>query len=157
MATSTWTNLEYAAEARSLRHGPLIFLREDGAKLGRMTARHGFDLVELTTPVIPAIAGATAILFDAHPMGDDNDRPDYVCVETVPIIAWRIACGAASPNFIDKPASNQVVLIQMPDGRLLEPRVREFGNLEEARDGLLLRAQAEWDDDRKSRQETRSE
>jgi hypothetical protein len=49
-----WINLDHVAEVRSMRSGPLVFLKEDGAELGRMTRHHGVNLEELTAPIIPA-------------------------------------------------------------------------------------------------------
>lgn len=70
----------------------------------------------------------------------------------MPVVAWQIVGLDSVPVFPgDNPNTdgNAMVLIEMPDGRLLEPGSGEWDDLDTALEGALRRAVKRWECARK--------
>ncbi|HEU0156800.1 MAG TPA: hypothetical protein VFQ82_12070 [Stellaceae bacterium] len=114
-------------------------------KLGETLAN--IDLELATATVVSAAPGATAILLWLY-CPDPHRRPteDHICIEVVPIIAWRIPPrDAAIPVFIETLTDDRRYLIAMPEGSICDPENRIYRDLGEAKADALASAQAAWD------------
>jgi len=126
----------------------IAFEDRDGRVIGRDTYPDG-RIDDLCGHFLPA-SGQTAYVLT--PQSDATDsRPDGLFVEHVWICAWHILYGSAAPILVEKPLSDAVVLVLMPDGRLVAPDNYMFDNLEDARMGVLSSVQAEWDRDQEKK------
>src|SRR5690348_7291985 len=98
-----WINLDHVASIREVREKNtdrarrnLIFENADGREIARQTWAT-CDLEEMA-PVVPAAAGATAIVVWIFAESDGHGaRPDTVLFDQVPVVAWRLAYGGAIP------------------------------------------------------------
>ena len=120
------------------------FWDKDGQRIGEIEFTSEFDPEDMTDTVVPAAPGATATLLTVF---DDAGRPTEadVFTERVPIIAWRIGRYGSRPVLIEPPASNEHVLIEMPDGRLMAPDYAPFSTVDAAKQHFLTAAQDWWD------------
>jgi hypothetical protein len=140
-----WINLDHVVKVGYQRCADpaMLFYGAGDVLIGKKTHHSGFDPEELTSPVVAA-AGVTAIVIAVYGEGHD-DRPTETIVETLPIVAWRIAYGCAIPILPDTSASNSRVLVQLPDGKLLLADDCTFDSVADAERALLLQYQADWD------------
>jgi hypothetical protein len=109
------------------------------------TSRQPRGWGDVLMPTVPAAAGAVATV--VYVSDSENARPtkDDLFVERAPIVAWRLTGVFAFPILPEEPTSNGTILIEMPDGRLKEPAMRLYDDLDKAKDDILRTAQSDWD------------
>lgn len=151
----SWINLDHVARVKQAYGGSTCFYGPDDNRLGDVSY---FLPAYLSAPAaIPALPEALAVLIavcDAD--GEDFGRPDHLADDTVPIIGWRVIDDVAAPVLLEKPMSNQIVLILLPDGRLMEQEGSTYDDLPDAMERILMRAQAIFDHEQKRKAEAKA-
>ena len=144
-----WVNLDHVVkiEYQQCRNAGLLFYGADGRSIiGTKTdCRYGFSLEQAVAPVVPAAAGATAVIISAVYGESHNGRPNETYAESVPIAAWRLVDTVAMPVLVEATLSDDTVLVVLPDGRLMEPGSGIFDTIADAQAEVLRRAQARCD------------
>jgi hypothetical protein len=145
-ADDGWINLDHIARVTQAlgENRTALFYDADGKIVGRKNRCEGLDIHELTAPIVPAAAGAAAFVVSTI-SSEHGGRPDEVCCRPEQIVAWRLMYGGAVPLLIEATTSNEVVLIPLPDGRLLCPEHEIFEDVNGAKTALLRYAQSNWD------------
>ena len=132
-------NLDHAVRSRSLEKGLSSLFDDRGESLGKVYT----DSIP-EGEVIPAAPGlfATVITVFAY-----DEQPPEVSDQRYPIVGWRVLRGVAGsvafPIIPDDVVSNQMILVELPDGALCSPEDEVFESLESAKDLLLRRAKNE--------------
>ena len=145
-----WINTAHIARAvpvysreRKYQIDEWVFYAPNGERIGA-TPHYQFDPEEAFATYLPAAGIVATIIYwntdtQAEPTLADLD------VSRVPVIAWRIlGPGYLEPEFPEVLASNAVCLIEYPDGSYVEMESRSFHSLDDAKQGVLQRAQDEW-------------
>jgi len=104
----------------------------------------GWDFGEALATVVPAQPGQEAVMVS----WDCDTRPTELWITRLPIVAWRVELSpdcVASPIFPDQSFEGTRRFIVLPDGKLVEPYIGEFANIEEMKISLLEAAQRDWD------------
>ena len=130
-----WVNLAFVASATHVHAG--VALRGAGGRIMGILADH-FDLEEcIQSEIVPATAGQEAIVVRKWP-GDKGPEIEF---HKVAIVAWKVSKIASFPIIAgDAPASNETILIVQPDGRLCNPLIEEWDDLETAKRALIAEA-----------------
>jgi len=105
------------------------FFGADHQPLGETT---DFEPDDLLATVVPAAPGAFVYVV--------TDYQGSVDIDQVSVVAWKIEPGDGEPVLTDPLASNQIVLIPQPDGKVTLPYDRTFGSLDEAREYFQAKA-----------------
>jgi hypothetical protein len=95
------------------------------------------DVDELQASYVPAAPGQR--VFEASYSEGANGEDEIWCCE-VPVVAWRIERGDVEPvgpeGRIGYMACNSLWLMMCPDGRVINPHVGTYDNLESALEAL---------------------
>jgi len=138
-----WVNLAHVAKVAQTDSNMFALYGLDGAVLG-VTETYE-EWVEQTAPVVTAASGAFAYVVSRDSVSANRPEEGEFRVDKVPIVAWRIVGADPEPILMDSAASNQTVLLPMPDGKVLRPFEATYNSLEDATAVLLTEARAEWD------------
>jgi len=152
-AGGTIVNLDHVARVRRGKQPPhekskiplYTFYDAEDRTLGELT-HADLDLVYSNDPVVPAEPSSMAY---AVRVGVAGGRPTEASVwcNVYQIVAWRIHDEIIPPTPVlsENPASNETLLIVLPDGRMLHQMDCEYPDLEAAKASILLEAQQDWD------------
>jgi hypothetical protein len=98
-----------------------------------------FDAISAT--IIPAHSGQEALTVS----WDETARPTELWIARYPIIGWRIRGHFDPLPVLPDKIAGMLVLIVLPDGRLLEQGSGEYDNVEQMTGTVLATKQSEWD------------
>lgn len=140
-------NLQFVARIarRWAKGGPAVtlFYAADGKIIDTLTGG-SFDAEESTASVVAAAPGTIAIVASVVADGDALPSESDVLTYELPIIAWRVTRYGAEPVLPEAPASNERVLIVLPDEQLLAVEDQTYRDLATARAAMLADAQRAW-------------
>jgi hypothetical protein len=130
-------------------------LHLDNREIARIALDNNVPLAELLAPIVPAEPGQRAVQLEPDTVGDDAARPETVEVYRYQVLGWRVGItplGEPLPPvpILPVPLSELegMVLVELPDGRLLETgglEGLEFDHMDDAKQHALEQAQAKWD------------
>jgi hypothetical protein len=136
-------------------------LHLDARETARIALDNNVPLAELLAPIVPAEPGQRAVQLEPDTVGDASARPERVEIYRYQVLGWRVGItplGEPLPPvpILPVPLSelDGMVLVELPDGRLLEIRRLEgleFDNMHDAKQHALEQAQAKWDRHHKPR------
>lgn len=142
--THGWINVATIAQAIWQNENERYVLYDArGDSLG-LVSNFGFDprdtLEDTYVPCTGVIATLISVPSNARPTADD------IYVWRLHVIAWKlIGDGFAEPVLTESTGGGEVVLIECPDGRLLDAENCSYENLDAAKAAALAKAQEEWD------------
>lgn len=131
------------------------YSRDDGASfsfydsnslLGE-ASQDQFDPSDLRITFIPAAVGdfVWSVMIDQE-QGKTDERPTQTYCRQLKVVGWKISdTDIAQPVLCDETCDNEVILIPMPDGRLIFSWVQDYDSIEQAREEILVGAQRDWD------------
>jgi hypothetical protein len=138
-----WVNLDHvetvSVSGRASRGDKVIrFEKADGISLGIRTGSLArVDMDELLAPIISAAPGCYAWVIWTCVVWDEENQRETGAVEVnavrVPVIAWRLLYGGATPLLADEPSDGSMVCLELPDGSLEEQAVGNYRDIEEAK------------------------
>lgn len=122
----------------------MVFKNADDKVIGR--SYDVDDFWEYAAPVLPASAGAVALVVTTH-CGTEgfHGRPGEVWSTCVAIVGWRVGYGCPVPVLPEEGAHNQRVFIKTPDGMFMSPDDVLLESREAVETHCLAEAQASWD------------
>jgi hypothetical protein len=146
---SGWLNLDHVVrvEESDQADGRTVLLFRNAADkiIGRSYSAD--DFWKHAAPILPAAAGAFALVVTTHNRTDErpHERPDAVYSSRVPIVGWHVGYEWPSPVLPEEAAHNQRVFVELPGGMVMSPDDVVLESREAAEKHCLAEAQASWD------------
>lgn len=135
-----WVNLNFVQSVRRNREGDLRLFDHEERYLGLVSRHLDFD-EQLDTELVAAPSGQEALVICKYP--DEAEGP-RTWSRRATIVAWRVSNLGATPVIAgDSPAENERVMIIQPDGRVCDPYVALWPDVEEAEKAMLDECKAE--------------
>lgn len=115
---------------------------------GELLGKDGyFDPFTVAGLIIPAAAGAFALVIGVDDFTAKRPTAEDVYVQRVPIIGWKIEGEDPSPILLESPCSGDRILhpCSIDGSKLIERDFCVWDDIGSAKAGILLEVQTAWD------------